>query len=76
MSRKFKPGDWVKIKGTPNNQKKEVLKYVLKKDPLLGITNNSNYLECVWYKDGERYSAVFHQNKLLKLRETGGLYKA
>jgi uncharacterized protein YodC (DUF2158 family) len=76
MSRKFKAGDWVKIKGTPNNQKMEVLKYVLMKDPLLGITNNNKYLECVWYKNGERNTKIFHQNKLLKLQETGGLYKA
>jgi uncharacterized protein YodC (DUF2158 family) len=76
MSRKFKPGDWVKIKGTPNNRKMEVLKYVIKKDSLFGISNNNTYLECVWYQNGERMSSVFHQNKLLKLNETGGLYKA
>ncbi|PWK19891.1 hypothetical protein [Xanthomarina spongicola] len=74
--RKFKPGDWVKIKGLPSNQKMEVLKYVIKKDPLLGITNSNKYLECVWYKNGERNSEIFHQNKLLKIHETGGLYKA
>ena len=28
-----------------------------------------------WYKNGERKSEVFHQNKLIKLVETGGLYK-
>lgn len=75
MSRKFKPGDWVKIKGAPKNQRMEVLKYVLKKDSFLGITNNNTYLECIWYENGQRNSAIFHQNNLLKLQETGGLYK-
>lgn len=76
MSRKFKPGDWVKVKGTPNNQKMEVLKYIVKKDPFFGTTNNHSYLECVWYKNGERLSGIYHQNKLLKLKDSGGIYKA
>ena len=75
MTKKFKPGDWVKIKGSPNNQKMEVLKYVIKRDPILGIANNNTYLECIWYKNGERKSEIFHQNRLLKLHKTGGLYQ-
>ena len=75
MSRKFKSGDWVKVRGKLNAPKMQVLKYIQKKDALLGLVNNDTYLECVWYKSGERKSEVFHQNKLIKTIETGGLFK-
>jgi uncharacterized protein YodC (DUF2158 family) len=75
MPRKFKPGDWVKLKGKTFSSKMEVLKYIPKKDSLLGLVNNDTYLECVWYENGERKLEVFNQNRLIKLIETGGLYK-
>ncbi len=75
MARKFKAGDWVKIKGNADRPIMEVLKYVSKKEPIFGFVNDDTYLECVWYKNGERKSNVFHQDRLIKLRETGGLYK-
>ncbi|UMB55035.1 hypothetical protein MKD41_06060 [Lutibacter sp. A64] len=75
MPRKFKPGDWVKIKGKLMGPKMQVLKYVPKKDSLLRLVDNNNYLECVWYKNGERKLKVIHQNKLIKIIETGGLFK-
>lgn len=74
MVRKFKPGDWVKIKGNSDSQKMEVLKYVSRKNTF-GLMDNDSYLECIWYKNGERKAEVFHQNKLIRLIETGGLYK-
>lgn len=76
MARKFKSGDWVKLKGKNFAPKMEVLKYVPKKDSITGMVNNDNYLECIWYKNGERNSVLLHQNRLIKLVETGGLYKA
>ncbi len=75
MTRKFKPGDWVKVKGKLTAPKMEVLRYISKKDAILGLVDNDTYLECVWYKDGERKREVFHQNKLIKTLETGGLFK-
>lgn len=75
MLRKFKSGDWVKVRGKLTSPKMQVLKYVPKKDPLLGWVDNNTYLECVWYKNGERMLEVFHQNKLIKTIETGGLFK-
>ncbi|MDG5492007.1 hypothetical protein [Psychroserpens sp. SPM9] len=75
MIRKFKSGDWVKIKGKTFAPKMEVLKYIPKKDTVFGLTDNDSYLECIWYKNGERLSEVFHQNRLIKMTETGGLYK-
>ena len=75
MIRKFKPGDWVKLKGRNISPKMEVLKYIPKKDMLFGTVNNDSYLECVWYKKGKRKLRVFHQNKLMKLMGTGGLFK-
>lgn len=75
MPRKFKPGDWVKVKGKLTAPNMQVLKYVPKKDVILGLVDNENYLECVWYKNGERKSEVFHQNRLFKMIETGGLFK-
>tara|TARA_R110002049_G_scaffold198043_1_gene368034 strand:- start:4304 stop:4564 length:261 start_codon:yes stop_codon:yes gene_type:complete len=75
MPRKFKPGDWVKVKRKLNAPEMQVLKYVSKKDSIFGLVDNDSYLECVWYKSGERKSEVFHQNKLIKLIETGGLFK-
>ena len=75
MSKKFKPGDWVKVKGKLAAPRMQVIKYVAKKNDLLEVINNDSYLECVWYKKGERKSEVFHQNKLIKLIETGGLFR-
>tara|TARA_R100001460_G_scaffold30100_1_gene59460 strand:- start:203 stop:445 length:243 start_codon:yes stop_codon:yes gene_type:complete len=76
ITRKFKPGDWVKIKGKNDSPKMEILKYISKEDPITGITNNDSVVECVYYKSGERFIRFIHQNRLLKLRETGGIYKA
>ncbi|SFW47683.1 hypothetical protein [Cellulophaga fucicola] len=75
MPRKFKSGDWVKVRGKLSAPKMQVLKYVSKKDSILGLVDGNSYLECVWYKNGERKSEVYHQNKLIKTIETGGLFK-
>ena len=75
MPRKFKSGDWVKVRGKLTAPKMQVLKYVPKKDSIVGWVDNDTYLECVWYKGGERKTEVFHQNKLIKTIETGGLFK-
>ena len=75
MPRKFKSGEWVKVKGKLISPKMQVIRYVPKKYSILGLVNNDTYLECVWYKNGERKSKVFHQNKLIKVIETGGLFK-
>ncbi|PZD77111.1 hypothetical protein [Mesonia sp. K7] len=74
MSRKFKAGDWVKVKGKPSAPKMQVLKYVPKKDFLFGMVDNDAYLECVWYKRGKRKHDIFHQHKLIKTIEAGGLF--
>lgn len=75
MPRKFKPGDWVKVRGKLIAPKMQVLKYVQKKDAILGWVDCHTYLECVWYKNGERKSKIYHQNKLIKMIDTGGLFK-
>jgi hypothetical protein len=73
-SRKFKPGDWVKIKGKDDSPRMEILKYIPNEDPLTGITNNDSVVACVYYKNGERFTRNIHQNRLLKLLRTGGIY--
>ncbi len=73
--KKFKPGDWVKIKGNPNAPKMEVIKYITKKDPLVGTLNSNSYVECVYCQNGERFTKTAHQDRLLRLREVGGFYK-
>ncbi len=73
--RKFKPGDWVKLKGKSDTPKMEVIKYVPKKQPLFGCGHPNTYLECVFYKNGERFSPILHQSRLLKLNHTGGIFK-
>ncbi|MDC7999724.1 hypothetical protein POV26_01620 [Aequorivita todarodis] len=75
-TRKFKPGDWVKIKGNDDIPKMEILKYVSKEDPLTGVVNNDSIVECVYYKNGERFTQTIHQNRLVKMLKTGGIYKA
>ncbi len=75
MPRKFKSGDWVKVRGKLTAPKMQVLKYVPKRDSVLGLVDYDSYLECVWYKNGERNTDVFHQNKLIKTIDTGGLFK-
>ncbi|MGP1994225.1 hypothetical protein D9V96_020260 [Zobellia laminariae] len=75
MPRKFKSGDWVKVRGKLTAPKMQVLKYVPKKDLILGSVDYDSYLECVWYKNWERICQVFHQNKLIRTIETGGLFK-
>ncbi|WP_405382726.1 hypothetical protein [Maribacter sp. LLG6340-A2] len=74
MTRKFKPGDWVKSKGLLNAPKMQVLKYISKKDGLFGVVQNHSYVECIWYENGERKSDIFHQNKLVFTTTTGGLF--
>ena len=75
MPRKFKSGEWVKVKGKLTSPKMQVIQYVPKKDSIFGLVDNDNYLECVWYKNGKRKSEVFHQNRLIKMIETSGLLK-
>ncbi|SDB31583.1 Uncharacterized conserved protein YodC, DUF2158 family [Flavobacteriaceae bacterium MAR_2010_188] len=75
MPRKFKSGDWVKVRGKLTAPKMQVLKYVPKKDSVLGLVDYDTYLECLWYKNDERHTNVFHQDKLIKTIETGGLFK-
>ena len=75
MPRKFKPGDWVKVKGKLTVPKMQVIQYVPKKNMLFGMVNTDRYLKCVWYKNGERKSKVYHQNKLIKVIESGGLFQ-
>lgn len=75
MQRKFKSGEWVKVKGKLNTPKMQVVKYVPKKDSIFGFVHNDTYLECVWYKNGVRNLRVYHQNKLIKIIETGDLLK-
>ena len=75
MPRKFKSGDWVKVRGKLSAPKMQVLKYVPKKDKILDFIDYDTFLECVWYKNGERNTEVFHQNKLTKTIDTGGLFK-
>ena len=60
----------MKIKGNDSRPKMEVLKYISKKEPIFGFVNNDTYLECVWYKNGERRLEVFHQDRLIKQIET------
>ena len=52
MLKKYKPGDWVTIKGKNFSPKMEVLKYVPKKDGIFGVVNTDTYLECIWYENG------------------------
>lgn len=75
MPRKFKSGEWVAVKGKLTSPKMQVIKYVTKKDSIFGLVNNDTYLECVWYKNGERKLEVFHQNKLIKIIEASSLLK-
>ena len=75
MSRKFKAGDWVKAKGASESPKMEVAKYISKKEPIFGFTDNDTYVECVWYRNGKRRSRVFHQNRLSKVLDTKGIFK-
>ncbi|HBU77727.1 MAG TPA: hypothetical protein DEF18_06460 [Muricauda sp.] len=75
MARKFKPGDWVKVKGTSSGPKMEVSKYSAKKEPIFGFMDRDTYVECIWYRNGERRSRVFHQNRLSKVLDTKGIYK-
>ncbi|RCW90807.1 hypothetical protein [Winogradskyella arenosi] len=75
MPKKFKPGDWVRIKGKLTAPKMQVLKYTVHKAPLLGVKDQDTFLECVWYSNGKRYVETFHQNALIHHRDAGGLFK-
>lgn len=65
MIRLFKPGDRVQLKiGGPVM---EVMKYVTKVSPILGVYESNYQVECVWFDPEEgRKTAVFHQNSLVK----------
>ena len=66
MVRYFKPGDRVELRS--GGPKMEVLKYILKHDPVAGNYLSEYEVECVWYnKEGGRKTDVFHQNTLVKV---------
>ncbi len=67
MPKKFKPGDFLKVKGKLTTPKMQVIKYVPKKSSMFGLIDSDSYLECVWYESGKRKSKVFHQNKLIQV---------
>ncbi|WP_067028913.1 hypothetical protein [Allomuricauda sp. CP2A] len=75
MARKFKAGDWVKAKGASDSPKMEVSKYITKKEPIFGFLDRDTYVECTWYRNGQRRSRVFHQNRLSKVLGTKGIFK-
>ncbi|RUA14394.1 MAG: hypothetical protein DSY83_09635 [Flavobacteriia bacterium] len=75
MVRKFKAGDRVKVKGGSDGPKMEILKYIAKKEPIFGFVDRDTYVECVWYRDGERRSRIFHQNRLSKVLGPKGIFK-
>ncbi|WP_424989191.1 hypothetical protein [Flagellimonas sp.] len=69
MVRKFKAGDRVKVKGDSADHKMEVIKYIAKMEPIFGFVDRDTYVECVWYRDGERRSRIFHQDRLSKVMQ-------
>ncbi|HHM20555.1 MAG TPA: DUF2158 domain-containing protein [Bacteroidetes bacterium] len=74
MARYFKPGDRVqKRSGGPVM---EVVKYVLEREPLVGEDLSDNEVECVWYNNGKRKTAVFDQRTLFKVDDAHGLFKS
>lgn len=75
MARKFKVGDRVKAKGASIGPKMEVYKYIAKKEPIFGFIDRDTYVECVWYRNGDRRSQIFHQDRLFKLRNKKGIFK-
>lgn len=70
--RKFKPGDRVQLRF--DGKIMEVLKYVTKHNPLIGNYVSEFEVECVWYENGERKSAVFNQKNLTKASKPFGLF--
>ncbi len=76
MFRKFKPGDWVSIKGEETSPQMKVLKYVSKKLPFSQKSYADTLVECVWYNQAKRHLGVFNQNQLIKILNGGGLFKA
>lgn len=75
MSRLFKPGTWVRLKGKMLGPKMQVLKYISKRHPLFDVENTDTFVECSWVENGERKSEIFHQDRLMKTIEARGLYK-
>lgn len=54
----------------------EVVKYVLEREPLVGEDLSDNEVECVWYNNGKRKTAVFDQRTLFKVDDAHGLFKS
>lgn len=73
MPRQFKSGDWVLVKEKLTAPKMEVIRYLPKKDAFFDLVDYDTYLECFWYKNGERKCEVYQQNKLIKAVNLGGL---
>jgi len=69
MAKKFNPGNWVEVKGKNDSPKMQVIKYISKKDPILNTVNDDNYVECVWYENGDRKTRSFHQKNLINVVE-------
>ena len=68
IHRRFKPGDRVQKRG--KGKKMVVLKYAVKKYPIIGTYTSEHDVECVWFENGNRKKSVFDQRSLTKVTKT------
>ncbi len=66
-ARKFRPGDWVAVKGDWNSPLMQVINYndaTLQNKFDLG----RNFVRCVFYRNGDRLEKTFHQSRLVQVK--------
>ncbi len=66
-ARKFKPGDWVAVRGDWNSPLMQVINYN-DAAPQNKFGLGSNLVRCVFYRNGTRLEKTFHQSRLVKSR--------
>lgn len=71
-TRKFKPGDWVAVKGELNSPLMQVMNY-FGPLPENNFDKSSNFVRCVYYSNGGRFEKTLHQSRLIKRRWHNGL---
>ncbi len=64
---KFKPGDWVAIKGDLDSPLMQVMNYHTP-IPEDSFDNGNNFVRCVFYSNGCRMEKTVHQSRLIKRR--------
>ncbi len=74
--RKFRPGDWVRLKGKNETPFMQVTRCAASPKKENEDHGSGKIVECVYYKNGQRTVAYYHQNRLIRSLRGNSKFKA